>query len=165
MYDLIGQRFSRLLVLKRDLNIGGKGKQIKWICQCDCGNITSSGSYELRKGTTKSCGCFSRYRDHTQDNIRHGMHKTRTYHSWEQMKQRCQNPKATRYPSYGAVGITVCERWQLFDNFFADMGDRPEGKTLDRINPFGNYEPGNCRWATYKEQANNQRRHRKSEGG
>ena len=89
---------------------------------------------------------------------KHGYWQTRTYHTWEQMKQRCLNPKATRYPTYGAVGVTVCERWMIFTNFLEDMGERPEGKTLDRINPYGNYEPDNCRWATYKEQVHNRRR-------
>lgn len=89
---------------------------------------------------------------------RHGMHNTKTYHSWEQMKQRCLNPKATRYPTYGGVGITICERWSEFKNFYEDMGIRPAGTTLDRINPYGNYEPNNCRWATYKEQVHNRRR-------
>ncbi len=85
----------------------------------------------------------------------HGFHNTRTYHSWEGMKQRCLNPKATKYPEYGARGITVCERWRRFENFLLDMGVRPEGKTLDRIDGNGNYEPDNCRWATPLEQQQN----------
>jgi hypothetical protein len=89
---------------------------------------------------------------------KHGMWQTRTYHTWEQMKQRCLNPKATKYPAYGAVGVVICERWLEFKHFLEDMGERPVGKTLDRINPFGNYEPSNCRWATYKEQVHNRRR-------
>lgn len=95
---------------------------------------------------------------------RHGQWQSSTYHTWEGMKQRCLNPNATRYPSYGAVGVLVCERWLKFKNFYEDMGDRPVDKTLDRIDPFGNYEPSNCRWATRKEQQNNQRRHKLSEG-
>lgn len=96
---------------------------------------------------------------------RHGQWQTSTYHTWEGMKQRCLNPNATRYPQYGGVGIKVCEAWLEFKNFYQDMGDRPEGKTLDRINPFGNYEPNNCRWATRKEQQNNQRRHKTGREG
>jgi hypothetical protein len=74
------------------------------------------------------------------------------------MKQRCLNPKATAYAYYGGRGVTICERWMSFDNFLADMGERPEGRTLDRIDPYGNYEPSNCRWATYAEQTHNRRK-------
>lgn len=160
MYDLTGQRFNRLLVLERDVSkSSGFKQQVFWTCLCDCGNTLSVRSYCLRKQRTKSCGCYKADLDHSQDNIKHGMYNTRTYHTWEGMKQRCLNPKATRYPDYGAVGISVCDRWLDFSNFLEDMGERPKGKTLDRINPFGNYEPGNCRWATPLEQQHNQRRH------
>lgn len=83
--------------------------------------------------------------------------KTPTYHSWAKMKTRCNNPHAHNYEYYGGRGITVCERWSSFKNFLEDMGERPENKTLDRIDPNGNYEPSNCRWATAKEQRVNQR--------
>jgi len=86
---------------------------------------------------------------------RHGMYRTPTYRSWDGMKQRCLNPKATGYARYGGAGVTVCDRWLSFENFLADMGARPEGTTLDRINPTLGYEPGNCRWATRSEQNRN----------
>ena len=88
----------------------------------------------------------------------HGQVGTGAYSSWQAMRARCLNPNNREYLRYGGRGITVCERWQSFENFLADMGLRPEGLTLDRINPDGNYEPGNCRWATWTEQRVNQRR-------
>ena len=161
MYNLIGQKFSKLLVICKSTE-EKKTRQLVWKCLCDCGNTTYVDSYSLRHNKTKSCGCSQYVKENYTYPIKHGMYNTRTYHTWEQMKQRCLNPKATRFPTYGAVGILLCDRWLDFENFFLDMGLRPEGKTLDRINPFGNYEPSNCRWATPKEQQNNQRRHYKT---
>ena len=92
--------------------------------------------------------------------MKHGMRYSSIYGCWANLIQRCSNPKNPKYKYYGARGIKVCARWHFFENFYADMGDKPEGLTLERKNNDGDYEPGNCKWATHKEQANNTRRQR-----
>lgn len=89
---------------------------------------------------------------------KHGKAYSKEHHIWREMRQRCNNRKAKDYRYYGGQGVTVCERWSKFENFYADMGPKPEGLTLDRINPFGNYEPSNCRWASRMVQAQNTRK-------
>jgi hypothetical protein len=113
-------------------------------------------SHHLKRGLIKSCGCLQR---ETVGEIArtHGQSLTATYISWTGMKSRCFNKRQPNFQHYGAKGVTVCNRWLQYENFLADMGERPVGKTLDRIDPVGNYEPNNCRWATPMEQTHNRR--------
>jgi len=141
-----GDRYGRLRIVKE---IEQKNKHRYIECECDCGNKTITTLNHLRRGLVKSCKC---------NVIIHGQSKSKTYVSWRMMKQRCLNPNNRDYKDYGGRGITVCDRWMKFENFFADMGERPEGTTLDRIDVNGNYEPNNCRWATSDIQASNKRK-------
>ncbi len=123
-------------------------KNAYWNCLCQCGNSCVILGNRLRSKKTTSCGCITK----TQN----GLSKCETYKSWSAMIQRCYDVFVVHYQRYGAKGIKVCERWKnSFSNFITDMGQRPKGKTLDRINCLGNYEISNCRWCTYKQQANN----------
>jgi hypothetical protein len=156
--DLTGCQSGRLTVISRAENsIRG---QARWNCVCACGNKRIVASASLVKKTTKSCGCLMR-EIVSKLNRTHGMRKTPIYGAWFSMKHRCLNPNNPFYHHYGGRGISVCPRWlENFENFLEDMGDRPEGMSLDRIDVNGNYEPGNCRWATWKEQQNNRRDNR-----
>lgn len=156
--DLSGVRVGRLLVIEySDSDDGRKA----WKCLCDCGNYVEIRGANLRSGKTKSCGCFKREQMAEGIGKKHGMYGSRENKSWSTMLERCTNPNAKSYSDYGGRGITVCERWRSFDNFFADMGPRPPGTTLDRKDNAKGYEPGNCRWSTSAEQQNNRRNSRR----
>lgn len=156
----VGDRFHRLVVQGF---IAGIGKTInrKAVCLCDCGASSTPTVNRLCDGRAKSCGCYARDWSRARHTT-HG-HYSRTYRSsthriWGEMIQRCSNPKNASFHNYGARGIKVCDRWRLFENFLADMGERPAGRSLDRLNNDGDYEPGNCSWRTKVEQCRNTRR-------
>lgn len=124
-----------------------------WLCQCDCGTIKEFYASNVKYGRSKSCGCLTLT---NKPAMTHGMSKTPIYHTWNTMLSRCKNRNSTGFRKYGAKGILVCDEWSSFEQFYADMGDKPTPHhTLDRIDPTGHYEPSNCRWATQKEQQNN----------
>jgi len=155
--DLTGQSFGQLIVVKR-ANKPGEGP-VEWVCKCSCGNDTLVISANLRNGTTKSCGCIRRKLSKEKFKT-HGMTKTRTYRIWNSMKTRCLNKKATNYEWYGGIGVTICDRWMSFENFYEDMGEAPEKHSIDRIDVTKGYSPENCRWSTAKEQSLNKRKRR-----
>lgn len=159
--ELTGSKFGRLLVLSRAKNKGiGTSAKAQWLCSCDCGQQTTVAGYSLRSGNTKSCGCLkveASIVSGSRLNYRHGKTGSRAHSIWSSMLQRCHDPKHKSFPSYGGRGISVCDSWMDFENFHADMGDPPDGHSLDRKMNNEGYSKSNCRWATPTEQANNRR--------
>lgn len=153
----LGQKFGRLTVLSYAGST--KNRQRKWTCVCDCGGSATVRTDGLTSGRAQSCGCRQKEAVTAvcKSRTKHGLCRDRIYVSWVHMIERCTNPKNGRFDDYGGRGVTVCERWRSFENFHADMGDMPEGRTLERSNNSKGYEPGNCYWATYTEQNRNRR--------
>lgn len=158
--DLTGHVVGKWSVLCRDGSRGSRG-EVLWVCRCVCGTEKSVIAGNLLKKASTSCGCANRIGNRSTT---HGHTRLRsispTYHTWAGMKARCNNPKNTHYSHYGAQGIQVCERWAKFEMFLEDMGEKPKNHSLDRIDPNGNYEPQNCRWADDVTQARNKRNNR-----
>jgi hypothetical protein len=148
---MVGQRFGQLVVLE-PAGVNNLQKRL-WRCRCDCGNETIAITGQLTSGKTKSCGHLQ-----SAGNRRtHDMRWTRAYQAWSNMKARCDNPETPQYRDWGGRGITYDPRWNDFENFYADMGDPPDGMELDRISNDGPYSKANCRYATRSEQRRNTR--------
>jgi hypothetical protein len=162
--DITGEKFGRLTAVKRASTVK-HGQQLSWVCICDCGNTCIAKGSNLRRGTTKSCGCLRRESVGERSRkimLTHGGTKTRLYSIWVSMKNRCSCPNNTHFDCYGGRGIKICEEWKDFENFrdWAISNGYDDSLTLDRTNNDGNYEPANCRWVTRKDQANNRRTNR-----
>lgn len=166
--DYVGKRFGRLTVVRR---VGTKEKQPLWECRCDCGGVTIVQSSILKRGRSRSCGCWKieapkspeRRQAMKEKSTRHGYSGTSTHQAWRSMLQRCLNPNVQYWHRYGGRGIKVCPEWNpaqggSFESFLSAMGEKPDWATggIDRIDNDGNYEPSNCRWATMKQQRENQ---------
>lgn len=160
--NLAGKRFGRLVVISRETPVGIK--HTKWLCKCDCGNTTVVEASSLKSGDTRSCGCIHSEQLATR-NRKHGESGTRLHNIWRGMKTRCYNEKSTSYPHYGAKGVKVCKEWRddfsSFRSWSMDNGYDPNAPrnmcTLDRIDPYGDYEPSNCRWVSMSVQVKNRR--------
>lgn len=155
----IGDKFNRWTLVEF---LASKNGRRFGVCECACGTRRKLQLENVWNGRSKSCGCL-KPEANSKAHKTHGFaganfrHVKSEYRIWALMLQRCKNPNNPAYDRYGGSGISVCERWHKFENFLADMGRRPEGRSLDRVDGRGNYEPGNCRWATDLEQGRNRK--------
>ena len=157
--EMVGKRFGKWVVLEKGA-FGSHTIDTKWLCRCDCGTVRLVAGKTLRYGSSQSCGCTMKEFIATV-NKSHGKSKTKTYKTWAAMIRRCHKFSNPDYKFYGGRGITVCDEWRhSFERFLADMGEKPEGKEIDRINNAEGYYPGNCRWVTHIENCHNFRRNR-----
>jgi hypothetical protein len=157
--NITGRVFGKLTAIAK---VGTKCNRPLWVLSCECGGARLELVGNLTSGKVVNCGCETRRSYKTiHGHNRKTVARSRTYQSWSSMMQRCCNENNDRYPSYGGRGITVCERWKDFNNFLADMGERPPQKSLDRIDNDKGYRLDNCKWSTRIEQQRNKRRSRK----
>lgn len=153
--EMTGRRFNRLTVISETTRI--HPKRPMYICLCDCGTMKNVEGRRLREGVVKSCGCLSKETTKSRSTT-HGMTDSVEYKVWCGIKRRCLNKNDKRFQSYGGRGIKICDSWKnSFESFFSDMGYRPDGFSIERIDVNGDYEPKNCKWIKLSSQASNKR--------
>jgi len=158
---MLGSRYSRLVVIE---TLNKKWGKLLVRVKCDCGTEKTVYLYDMQREKVKSCGCLNRELSKERA-TKHGMKGTKIYGTWTNIKSRCLNKNDASYHNYGGRGISICSRWDDFQNFYDDMGDVPDGKSIDRIDNNGNYTPDNCRWATSQQQAENKRMYKANKLG